>query len=550
MNQHQKIEELLSIYDELAPNELQTVNRHLETCDACRATVDAYRKMDASISAYTAELVNQASMLEIPGPIPDLCKRSISWPPSNFWDGLIPSPAAVGRLAIAGVFSLLLLLLAVGNSFFPNETSVLTAATSTPTADVSIVPTSTVEPANVESDKAIVRFGLYGGDSAQEYLRLARAFEEQNQDIDVQFTFFEHGPISPQSNIETAQQEAFSQTVSEVDAMVTNDWHQHLGTESLHDLSSWMDQDLAFADDQFASGSMQMVRSDNRTWAIPLKADVELIYYDQDAFDKAGLAYPAYDWSWEEFVAAAQQLTLKQEGGKIRWGYVDPWHQYHALINSQLSHLSGEQLYAANRQQVHDVIEEYVGLYLDSKSSPNYGSQAWRMWVDGGEYVDDDLIFITSDVMNAGTTAMWRDLAGNWRWHLNTSHVGKLERIGVVPVPRNKATNQTSRLFMFSSLVMSKQTEVPQETWRWLAYVSQNHSIYETQGYQAMPMRLNVNDIDGNQTNADLEEARNYAFSHSYIINKSPYTLPDLIQKILEGEQNVEQAVDQLVHIE
>ena len=48
-----------------------------------------------------------------------------------------------------------------------------------------------------------------------------------------------------------------------------------------------------------------------------------ILYYNKDLFDKAGVAYPTNDWTWNDMLAAAKKLTLDtNKDGKIdQWGF-------------------------------------------------------------------------------------------------------------------------------------------------------------------------------------------------------------------------------------
>ena len=43
------------------------------------------------------------------------------------------------------------------------------------------------------------------------------------------------------------------------------------------------------------------------TYGLPWCAATEIMYYNQDMFDAAGIEYPSNDWSYEEYKAAAQK---------------------------------------------------------------------------------------------------------------------------------------------------------------------------------------------------------------------------------------------------
>jgi multiple sugar transport system substrate-binding protein len=46
-----------------------------------------------------------------------------------------------------------------------------------------------------------------------------------------------------------------------------------------------------------------------------------VLYYNKKMFDAAGVAYPTDKWTWDDFSAAAQKLTVKDSSGNItQWG--------------------------------------------------------------------------------------------------------------------------------------------------------------------------------------------------------------------------------------
>lgn len=46
----------------------------------------------------------------------------------------------------------------------------------------------------------------------------------------------------------------------------------------------------------------------------------EIMYYNKDMFDAAGVAYPTSDWTWDDYAAAAQKLTKTEGGQTTQWG--------------------------------------------------------------------------------------------------------------------------------------------------------------------------------------------------------------------------------------
>ena len=90
----------------------------------------------------------------------------------------------------------------------------------------------------------------------------------------------------------------------------------------LLDLTPLAERDAAeIGLDDFYPGVLEATRYDGRYYFLPHSMNVSLLYYNQDAFDRAGLAYPSAQWTWEDFARAGRALTLRDPAGQVvQWG--------------------------------------------------------------------------------------------------------------------------------------------------------------------------------------------------------------------------------------
>lgn len=63
---------------------------------------------------------------------------------------------------------------------------------------------------------------------------------------------------------------------------------------------------------------------DGKLYGLPYTKGGFYVFYNKDMFDKAGIAYPTDDWTWEEFEAIAKKLTTgsgkeKVYGANVHW---------------------------------------------------------------------------------------------------------------------------------------------------------------------------------------------------------------------------------------
>lgn len=64
----------------------------------------------------------------------------------------------------------------------------------------------------------------------------------------------------------------------------------------------------------FYPQALEGFRLDNQLWCIPQNISSLVLYYNRDLFDAVGLSYPAADWTWDDFLAAARVLTRDDTG--------------------------------------------------------------------------------------------------------------------------------------------------------------------------------------------------------------------------------------------
>ena len=70
-------------------------------------------------------------------------------------------------------------------------------------------------------------------------------------------------------------------------------------------------------------------------YGITENIETQVLYYNKDLFDKAGIAYPTDDWTWDDLKEAAKKLTVKDENGNaLTWGF--QYDEYCRLFVSKL----------------------------------------------------------------------------------------------------------------------------------------------------------------------------------------------------------------------
>ena len=69
--------------------------------------------------------------------------------------------------------------------------------------------------------------------------------------------------------------------------------------------------------DGYFQSAVEIGQIDGKQVAFPQNWVAPVLYYNRTAFDAAGLDYPSADWTWDDFRAAAEALTIDTNGDGI-----------------------------------------------------------------------------------------------------------------------------------------------------------------------------------------------------------------------------------------
>jgi len=110
--------------------------------------------------------------------------------------------------------------------------------------------------------------------------------------------------------------------------------------------------------------------SAGKLYSLPFQRSVPVLYYNKDAFAKAGIAEPPATWA--EFIADAQKLTIRNGNDVTRWGAEFPLEAYNwiyyalvyqaggTIISSDLKHLELDRPAAMSATQYWwDLVNKY-----------------------------------------------------------------------------------------------------------------------------------------------------------------------------------------------
>ncbi len=74
-----------------------------------------------------------------------------------------------------------------------------------------------------------------------------------------------------------------------------------------------------------ATGGLEAMAVDGKTYAVPYRQDSWVLYYNKDLFAKAGVTEPDGSWTWDDYEAAAAELTKGIGEQDATGAYLHTW---------------------------------------------------------------------------------------------------------------------------------------------------------------------------------------------------------------------------------
>lgn len=216
--------------------------------------------------------------------------------------------------------------------------------------------------------------------------------------------------------------------------------------------------------EEYYSGVLSTARfpspetGDLHAWPINWVGPV--LFYNATAFDEAGLGYPSADWTWDDFLTAAQALTIDRDGnGRIdqygywvygRYAQVEPWVYMNdgRMLNE-----------ARTRLQLNDQAIEALQFLSDLVNVHEVAPKPLEM--DG---------IRQQDVFPLGISAMWVD--GSWNISNNRSIIGDSFKWDIAMIPAGPSSTERIAYTWPDMLAASPNSANPELAWKFIEFIT------------------------------------------------------------------------------
>jgi multiple sugar transport system substrate-binding protein len=210
-------------------------------------------------------------------------------------------------------------------------------------------------------------------------------------------------------------------------------------------------------DDFYPEALMGCRAKDGRIYGLPVDIAGWAIYYNRGLFDRAGLSYPDDSWNWNTALDVAKKLTQDLDGD----GIVDQYGLYVKVKMGVIELLTGQagatilnednSRCTFNTDEGRAVIQLLYDLIVKHKVVPPPAFRA-----DQNVFAAQKVAMVL--LMRGDVTGFRQSLAFDW---------------DCGPVPKWPGREPSALIVGgFNPWVISKNTELPEESWRFLKYLT------------------------------------------------------------------------------
>ena len=294
-----------------------------------------------------------------------------------------------------------------------------------------------------------------------------------------------------------------------------------LQANAILDLSTFLDQSETLDRADYYPAVLDIFRSQGRQWALPLGLDMLMLYYNQDLFDRYGVAHPTTGWTWGDFLDRALDTT---DPGAGIYGYA-------------LQHEGDLAIYEPVM-----LIYQRGGAIFDSLDAPTRVTFDEPLNIEAMAFYADlihrhGVAPTPQEAQQLGRPYPWRSVFdGRFAmWSMMFSERGGARwptpwqmAWGIVPMPKDAAAGT---LALADGLFISAASEHPAEAWLWVTFLSEKIPPY------AMPARISLAESPEfeRQVGSVVAAAARAAISDAILVNPELLGFEDALGALAEA---------------
>ena len=293
---------------------------------------------------------------------------------------------------------------------------------------------------NGNDKKVTIKFSMW--DTLDENASFIKAFEEKYPNINIELVNI------PEDYSQKINSMIIGGTAPDVILTWEVDLPRFAESGAIEPLDNYIDKTDAFKMDDFIPAVDNLNNTSDKVYGLPWCYATELLYYNKDMFDAAGVEYPNENWTWSDFEEAAKKLTIKEGDKTVQWGtdaisFPGIWYSMAGAAGDDVYDENGK---LALGDGLKKALEFQYKLTNVDKSSPEPSS--------GGE---------VADLFAAGKAAMTRQ--GSW---YIVSYKDSEFNWDIAPLPKDERSYVSLHTGFFT---INSNSEHKEEAWKFIEFM-------------------------------------------------------------------------------
>ena len=306
-------------------------------------------------------------------------------------------------------------------------------------------------------------------------------------------------------------------------------------------LNSVIEKDNSFNMSDYLQGTVDFLSLEGETWAVPVGAELDVMYYNKDLFDQNDLSYPRPGWDWGDFLSYAltinnpDAVSDKVYGYTTTPGYQDVYSFIYQHGGTLFNDIRSPSEPTFNNPLTIEAVTFFADLFNVHRVAPT-PSEA-RSNFGGSQYA-------YLDAISRGNIGMWSlplSQRGGYgwpvKWYVNW---------GVTILPRDLA--QFSPFWVEEGYAIAAGTDNPDECWLWINFLTNQvhprlvpprRSVIESNAYEAM-----VGEEVAEVVRQSLEFAIPVSLWQWSSLGNAIETFNQAIEDVVEGRSTPQEALD------
>lgn len=340
------------------------------------------------------------------------------------------------------------------------------------TVTISIIPPP--EPVVLAPGEVALNFGM-----ASSFIMIGPGggLPNQEQWDQISQDFAANDPDVGTVNVEQAMGRSLEELAQQYDCFTLgyNAVSGDSDLSSILSLDPFLDTDLNFDRNDVIGNTLSQLQLDNKTWALPIGIQADVLRYDTELFSNAGVPLPDGGWTVDEFADALESLQYGL-GDTAAFQPLDPGGTYLLMLIAAYGGLPMD--YRTNPPTVNftdpatvDAIRQVLDLAKNGYISyQELGGNAFAISVGGSD--DSTPIALTTDSLSPFS----------FRRGGPPGSDQTEDTTAIVSYPRGTTYNVAS--YNIVTGYVSATAENPEACYRWLSEIAQHPELYS-----AMPAR-------------------------------------------------------------